>query len=219
MNKNEIIQYAKEKHVKLISVSKTQPISKIQELYNEGLRIFGENKVQELCEKHDALPKDIEWHMIGHLQTNKVKYMSHFVSMIHSVDSLKLLEEINRQAMKNNRVQNFLLQVYVAQEETKFGLDKNELISFINNPKFNKLENVRLRGLMAMASNTSDENQIRQEFKQVNEIFDSIKNEILDADKKIYFTEKSMGMSNDFLIAVECGATKIRIGSLMFGPR
>ena len=219
MNKNEIIQYAKEKHVKLISVSKTQPISKIQELYNEGLRIFGENKVQELCEKHDALPKDIEWHMIGHLQTNKVKYMSHFVSMIHSVDSLKLLEEINRQAMKNNRVQNFLLQVYVAQEETKFGLDKNELISLINNPKFNKLENVRLRGLMAMASNTIDENQIRQEFKQVNEIFDSIKNEILDADKKIYFTEKSMGMSNDFLIAVECGATKIRIGSLMFGPR
>jgi pyridoxal phosphate enzyme (YggS family) len=219
MNKNELIQYAKEKHIKLIAVSKTQSISKIQELYNEGLRIFGENKVQELCEKYDQLPKDIEWHMIGHLQSNKVKYMAHFVSMIHSVDSLKLLEEINKQAMKNNRVQNFLLQVYVAQEETKFGLDKNELISLTNNPKFKKLENVRLRGLMAMASNTSDENQIRREFMQVNEIFNSIKNEILEADKKIYFTEKSMGMSNDFLIAVECGATKIRIGSLMFGPR
>jgi len=219
MNKNEIIQYAKEKHVKLIAVSKTQSISKIQELYNEGLRIFGENKVQELCEKYNQLPKDIEWHMIGHLQTNKVKYMAHFVSMIHSVDSLKLLEEINRQAMKNNRVQNFLLQVFIAREETKFGLDKNELISLINNPKFKKLENVWLRGLMAMASNTSDENQIRREFMLVNEIFNSIKNEILEADKKIYFTEKSMGMSNDFLIAVECGATKIRIGSLMFGPR
>ena len=210
---NELLPYG----AKLVAVSKTKPISAIEALYAQGQRIFGENKVQEMVEKHAALPKDIQWHLIGHLQTNKIKYIAPFVSLIHSVDSLKLLEEINKQAQKNNRVIDCLLQVYIAQEDTKFGLDKEELLDLLSHPSFKSLQNIKICGLMGMASNTDDEVVITQEFQTLNHLFTEIKAKYFIANER--FTELSMGMSSDYKIALKQGATLIRIGSLLFGSR
>lgn len=203
--------------VKLIAVSKTYPTSIVKTAYLAGQRIFGENKVQEMCEKHEQLPKDIEWHLIGHLQSNKVKYIAPFVAMIHSVDSLKLLQEINKQAQKNNRTLKCLLQIYIAQEETKFGLSKEECFSLLNSTNFKQLENIEIVGLMGMASNTSNTAQIRKEFQSLHELFTEIK--LQYHHKTIHLTEISMGMSSDYKIAIEEGSTMIRIGSSIFGSR
>lgn len=210
---NELLPYG----AKLVAVSKTKPTSAIETLYAQGQRIFGENKVQEMVEKHAALPNDIQWHLIGHLQTNKVKYIAPFVSLIHSVDSLKLLEEINKQAQKNNRVIDCLLQVYIAQEDTKFGLDKEELLDLLHHPSFKSLQNINICGLMGMASNTNDEVVINQEFQSLQSLFAAIKSTHFETDDK--FCELSMGMSSDYKIALKHGATLIRIGSLLFGSR
>ncbi|MBK9193015.1 MAG: YggS family pyridoxal phosphate-dependent enzyme [Crocinitomicaceae bacterium] len=204
-------------HVRLIAVSKTKPVSAIQEAYECGQRIFGENKVQELCDKAEILPKDIEWHMIGHLQSNKVKYMAGFVKLIHGVDSLNLLKEIDKQAKKNNRVQDVLLQCYIATEETKFGLSEEELIQILKSEEFKTLRNISVRGLMGMASFTSDENQIRKEFKSLKSLFEKIKTDFFSSDSN--FSEISMGMSGDYKIAIEEGSTMVRIGSSIFGTR
>ncbi len=200
---------------RLIAVSKTQPIEKLLEAYEAGQRIFGENKVQELESKHQALPKDIEWHLIGHLQTNKVKYIAPFVSLIHSVDSLKLLTEVNKQAIKNNRIIPCLLQVYIAKEETKFGLDENEVIELVTNfPAY--LTNVTIDGLMGMASNTDNENQIQAEFKGLKKLFEQLKSV---THPSIRMKELSMGMSSDFELAMQEGSTLVRVGSAIFGTR
>jgi pyridoxal phosphate enzyme (YggS family) len=204
---------------KLIAVSKTKPVDEIMPVYLKGQRIFGENKVQEMVDKHAQMPKDIEWHLIGHLQTNKVKYIAPFVSMIHSIDSLKLLNEVEKQAAKNNRIINVLLQMHVANEETKFGLDQTELIElmdyYLSNPK--NYVHVNIVGIMGMATNTNDTNQIRNEFKQLKGIFQFIKNSYFINKKD--FAEISMGMSSDYTIAIEEGSTMVRIGSLLFGHR
>lgn len=204
---------------KLIAVSKTKPIDDIIALYNQGQRRFGENKVQELVDKYEALPKDIEWHLIGHLQTNKVKYVAPFVSMIHAVDSLKLLFEIEKQAEKCNCKIDILLQMHIAQEETKFGLDTKELIEILEYYTSNstQLSHVRIVGLMGMATNTDDENQIRKEFQDLKNKFLYAKQSYLVGDSN--FTELSMGMSSDYLIAKEEGSTMVRIGSKLFGSR
>ncbi|MFL5762906.1 MAG: YggS family pyridoxal phosphate-dependent enzyme [Bacteroidia bacterium] len=195
--------------VKLVAVSKTYGSDKIMEAYNAGQRIFGENKVQEMIGKYEQLPKDIEWHLIGHLQTNKVKYIAPFVSLIHSVDSLKLLIEIDKQAKKNNRVVSCLLQVHIASEETKYGLYLNEIQSIIESNEAKSLNNIRIIGLMGMASNVSDKKQIALEFK-------TLKDEFL---KYPDFTVLCMGMSSDYLIAIENGSTMIRVGTAIFGER
>lgn len=206
-------------HTKLVAVSKTKPVEEIMPVYHKGQRIFGENKVQEMVDKQEQMPKDIEWHLIGHLQTNKVKYIAPFVSMIHSIDSLKLLNEVEKQAAKNNRVINVLLQMHVANEETKFGLDQTELIElmvyYLSNPK--NYAHVNIVGIMGMATNTNDTNQIRNEFKQLKGIFQFIKNSYFINKKD--FAEISMGMSSDYTIAIEEGSTMVRIGSLLFGHR
>lgn len=203
-------------NVTLCAVSKTKPAEAIMDLYNQGQRVFGENKVQELCDKYEVLPKDIEWHQIGHLQTNKVKYMASFVSMIHAVDSLKLLQEINKQAAKHNRVIDCLLQFHIAQEETKFGMDRSEVEELIQSLKENPLPNIRLRGVMGMASFVDDESQVRTEFKTLKENFDWLKaNHIPSED----FNQISMGMSGDYSIAIEEGSTLVRLGSILFGSR
>jgi len=202
---------------RLVAVSKTQPTEAILNLYDQGQRIFGENKVQELVSKHEALPKDIEWHLIGHLQSNKVKYMASFVTMIHSVDSLKLLEEINRQAERNNRVINCLLQFKINDEETKFGLDQKEAFALLESASYPTLQNIRLCGVMGMASFVEDEAQIRQEFKALHQIFDALKARYFPNDDN--FKEISMGMSDDYPIAVAEGSTLVRIGTLLFGAR
>jgi hypothetical protein len=196
-------------HVKLIAVSKTYPSDVVKLAYDAGQRVFGENKVQEMCEKFEQLPKDIEWHLIGHLQTNKVKYIAPFVSLIHSVDSLKLLQEINKQAAKNNRVIDCLLQIYIAQEETKFGLSEEECNALLASDEFKQLKNIRVIGLMGMASNTEDHEQIRREFRTLKKL----------KDQYPQFTEMSCGMSSDYKIAVEEGSTMIRVGSSIFGKR
>ncbi len=200
-------------HVTLVAVSKTKPIEDILEVYNAGHKIFGENKVQELTDKYENMPKDIEWHMIGHLQRNKVKYIAPFVSLIHGVDSFRLLSEINKRAEQNNRVINCLLQVYIAEEETKFGLDKAEIIELLNSEEFKALKNVQVVGLMGMATNTSDEKQIKKEFSGLKTLFDELK---LNIDS---FSTLSMGMSGDFMHAIECGSNMIRVGSSIFGAR
>ncbi len=204
-----------EKHqAQLICVTKNQTLEAIQEVYKNGLRIFGENRVQELCSKYESLPKDIEWHLIGHLQTNKVKYIAPFVHYIHSVDSLKLLCEINEQAKKNNRKIACLLQCYIAQEESKFGLDKTELIAILENEAFKSLENIEIIGLMGMATNTDDSAQIKNEFEHLKELFNTIKSTYFTSQPS--FKELSMGMSSDYEIALSCGSTYLRIGSLLF---
>ncbi len=205
----QIAQELHEKNVKLIAVSKTKPVEDILALYNAGQKDFGENYVQELVEKHNALPKDINWHFIGHLQTKKVKYIADFISLIHGVDSLKLLTEINKQAAKHNRKINVLLQVHIATEETKFGLDENELDQIMKSSELAQLKNINVIGLMGMASFTTNEQQIENEFK----FLESLKN------KYPGLTELSMGMSSDYHLAVDHGSTMVRIGSLLFGVR
>jgi len=203
-------------NVKLIAVSKTKPIELIEEAYQSGHRIYGENKAQELAGKYEALPKDIEWHMIGHMQTNKVKYIAPFVSLIHGVDSFKLLKVINKEGEKNNRKINCLLQFHIASEETKFGLDLNEAIEFIKSDEFKNLNNVNICGVMGMATYTENEDTIRSEFKELVHIFNELKQAYFtDSD----FKEISMGMSGDYKIAIEEGATMVRIGSILFGAR
>ncbi|MCO4291716.1 YggS family pyridoxal phosphate-dependent enzyme [Solitalea sp. MAHUQ-68] len=203
--------------VKLIAVSKTQPIEKVKEAYDAGHRIFGENQVQEMVEKHEALPKDIEWHLIGHLQTNKVKYIAPFVNLIHSVDSMKLLQEINKQALKNNRVIDCLLQVYIADEETKFGLGYDEAIELLRSEEFSQLGNVRIVGVMGIATNTNSQKQIKEEFYELATFFTGLKTAFFR--KNPAFKEISMGMSGDYLVAIEQGSTMIRVGSAIFGER
>jgi len=204
-------------HVKLIAVSKTHPVSVIMEAYNAGHKIFGENRVQELLSKYDEMPKDVEWHLIGHLQTNKVKYIAPFVSLIHSVDSLKLLSVIDKEAQKCNRVIDCLLQVYIASEETKFGLSADELHELLKNPEFEKLQNVRVCGLMGMATFTDNMEQVRMEFRFLKNLFNEVKQTYFQNHP--WFKELSMGMSSDYRIAIEEGSTMVRIGSNIFGHR
>ena len=201
----------------LIAVSKTKPVQDILELYQAGQKIFGENKVQEMVSKYEALPKDIEWHLIGHLQTNKVKYIAHFVSLIHSVDSLRLLQEINKQAEKSERIISCLFQIFIATEETKFGLTEDELIQLLDSTEFSELKNIRICGLMGMASNTDDGKKIETEFAGLQKLFTRIKQNYFANDPA--FKEISMGMSSDYKIALKQGATLIRIGSMIFGDR
>lgn len=203
-------------NVKLIAVSKMKPAELIKEAYEAGHREFGENKVQELREKQPILPDDIEWHMIGHLQSNKVKYIAPYVYMIHAVDSFKLLKEINKRAKNNDRVIKVLLQIHIATEESKFGFNGEEVVEILKNPDFKELENIQVSGLMGMATNTLDMDLIRSEFKGLKDLFDQLQNEYLDIDT---FTELSMGMSNDYLIAIEEGSTMVRIGTAIFGLR
>lgn len=214
---HNILTELKPYHAQLVAVSKTKPVSDIQEMYRAGQRIFGENKVQEMVEKYEALPKDIEWHLIGHLQTNKVKYIAPFVSLIHSVDSLKLLQEIDKQAAKNNRVKDCLLQIYIANEETKFGLDKTEAKELVSSEEYKALNHIRICGVMGMATNTDDETQIETEFEGLKDFFEELKNNHFSNSS--YFKEISMGMSGDYKLALKHGATLIRVGSLLFGSR
>lgn len=202
---------------RLIAVSKTQPVEKLHEAYAAGQRLFGENKVQELAAKYEALPKDIAWHMIGHLQSNKVKYIAPFVSLIHSVDSMKLLSEINKQALKANRNIACLLQVHIAQEETKFGFSEDELLKMLASDDFKTFTNITLTGLMGMATLTRDEGQIRKEFKTLKALFEKLKTIPLPAS--VQFSELSMGMSSDYTIAMQEGSTLVRIGTALFGDR
>lgn len=216
-----IISQLQPKNVSLVAVSKTKPVEDIEEMYQLGQRDFGENYVQEMVDKTVKLPKDISWHFIGHLQTNKVKYIAPFVSLIHGVDSLKLLTEINKQAVKNKRNIDCLLQVHIAEEETKFGLDEAELNLVINQFGDLALDNVRIKGLMGMASFTDDLNKVRKEFRGLKQIFDkyskiaasSVNSE--NCDLRIL----SMGMSSDYTLAIEEGSNMVRIGSLLFGAR
>lgn len=201
---------------KLIAVSKTNPVEKIQEAYDAGQRRFAENKVQELVPKHDALPKDIEWHMIGHLQSNKVKYIVPFVHLIHSVDSGKLLEEINKQAKRINRVIPCLLQVHIAEEETKFGFSEKEVLMLIGGDDFKQLQHITVVGLMGMATLTADSNQIKKEFKGLRLLFEKIRS---SPPTGVEMKELSTGMSSDYKIAVAEGSTMIRVGTAIFGER
>lgn len=204
-------------HVTLVAVSKTYPASDIQQAYAAGQRHFGENKVQEMVDKQALLPIDIQWHLIGHLQSNKVKYITSFVALIHSVDSLKLLQEINKQAMKNERIIDCLLQFHVAKEETKFGLSLVGANNLLTSPEFAQMKNVRIVGIMGMASFTNDKNTVRSEFKLLKSIFDELKKAYFLTENS--FKEISMGMSGDYKIAVEEGSTIIRVGSSIFGLR
>ena len=203
--------------VKLIAVSKTKPVESITEAYNAGQRIFGENTVQELVEKYERLPKDIEWHLIGHLQSNKVKYIAPFINMIHSVDSLKLLQEINKQAIKNNRVIDCLLQIYIADEDTKYGLDFSEAIDLLRSKEFTELKNIRIRGVMGIATFTVNPRMTQDEFYELKTFYTGLKETIFRKNPE--FTEISMGMSGDYKIAIEKGSTMIRLGSTIFGSR
>lgn len=204
-------------HVKLVCVSKFHPDEAILDAYNTGERVFGESKVQEMTGKYERLPKDIEWHFIGHLQTNKVKYIVPYVSLIHGVDSEKLLAEIDKQAVRIGCEVNCLLQVHIAKEETKFGFDEPELIQFCESGGLLRYPNVRICGLMGMATFTNDKEQVKTEFEQLKSIFDRLKSSYFGQSSE--FKELSMGMSDDFLIAIACGSTMVRIGSSIFGTR
>jgi pyridoxal phosphate enzyme (YggS family) len=208
-----ICQQSIDAGVTLIAVSKTKPIDDILALYDLGQRDFGENYVQELVGKHEILPKDIRWHFIGHLQSNKAKYIAPFVHLVHGVDSEKLLSEINKQGKKNNQIINCLLQVHIAQEETKFGFDDNELIELLNSGRLNELKNVTVKGLMGMASFTEDKHLIEKEFRHLKSLFDKAKTIISSVDTL------SMGMSADYELAISVGSNMIRVGSLLFGAR
>ena len=203
-------------HVTLVAVSKTKPVSDLMEAYQAGQRIFGENKIQEMVEKHEQMPKDIEWHMIGHVQRNKVKYMAEFVSLIHGVDSFKLLREINKQAQKHNRVINCLLQIKIAEEDSKFGMSANDAKTLITSEEFSKLKNVCITGVMGMATFTDDEQQVTQEFKRLKSIFTDLK-PLQTSNCNLQTI--SMGMSGDYELAIENGSTMIRVGSSIFGAR
>ena len=213
----KILTELADSQTKLVAVSKTKPVAAIQAMYDEGQRIFGENRVQELVEKEAALPKDIEWHQIGHLQTNKVKYIAPFVSLIHAVDSFKLLKEINKQAAKNNRIIDCLLQFHIAQESSKFGFDEVTATEVLSNSAFQQLANIRIVGVMGMATFTQDKVQVKQEFQQLKQLFDSLKATFFPLD--LHFKEISMGMSGDYKLAIAEGSTMVRIGSLLFGSR
>lgn len=202
---------------RLVAVSKFHPASAIQEAYDAGQRIFGESKVQELEEKHDILPQDIEWHFIGHLQTNKVKYIAPYISMIHAVDSFKLLTEINKQAAKGGRVIPCLLEIHVAKEETKYGFTLDECMDMLNSENWKELTNVSICGIMGMATNTDDENMIEQEFSTLASFFENLKSTVFRNDDS--FRELSMGMSEDYHLAIKHGSTLVRIGSKIFGIR
>ncbi len=207
------------KGVTLVAVSKTKPAADIQALYDLGQRDFGENYVQELAEKQEHLPKDIRWHFIGHLQSNKVKYIAPFVHLVHTVDSFKLLQEINKQAAKSNRTIDVLLQMYIADEETKFGMDEKEILGFMDyyEARRNDLRNVRICGLMGMATNTENEEQVRAEFNRLHNFFIHLNDSSFFG--KPYFSVCSMGMSADHEIAIEAGSNMVRIGSMLFGNR
>ncbi|MBU3660856.1 MAG: YggS family pyridoxal phosphate-dependent enzyme [Flavobacteriales bacterium] len=211
------IQKAIPANVCLVAVSKTKPVSDLLEAYQAGQRHFGENKVQEMTEKWEVLPKDIQWHLIGHLQTNKVKYIAPYVHLIHSVDSLKLLAEINKQGAKNQRVISVLLQFYIAKEETKFGLDFEEAVELLTSDTFKSFNNIHVVGVMGMASFTDDESVVRAEFSQLKAIFTRLKNSFFQNDDS--FKEISMGMSGDYQLAIEQGSTMVRVGSSIFGGR
>lgn len=201
------------KDVTLVAVSKTKPVSDLMEAYHAGQRVFGENKIQEMEAKWQKMPEDVEWHMIGHVQRNKVKYMAPFVSLIHAVDSLKLLKEINKEALKNNRTINCLLQIKIAEEESKFGMDEADAASLLASEAFKKLQNVKVVGLMGMATFTDDERQISEEFQKLKDVFEKFK--IQDSRFEIL----SMGMSGDYKIAIEHGSNMVRVGSAIFGER
>ena len=204
-------------NVTLIAVSKTKPVSDLQEAYDAGQRIFGENKALEMRDKHQALPADIQWHFIGHLQTNKIKYIAPFVTLIHAIDSLPLLEAVNKEAAKNNRIIDCLLQFHIAQEETKFGLDMNEARAMLESESFKNLNNINICGVMGMATFTDNAAQVRNEFKNLKNIFETLKENYFK--EKVSFKEISMGMSDDYPIAIEEGATMVRVGSKIFGAR
>lgn len=199
-------------HVTLVAVSKTKPVSDILEAYNSGQRIFGENKIQEMAEKYEQLPKDIEWHMIGHVQRNKVKYMAHFVDLIHGVDNLKLLREINKQAEKHDRVIKCLLQIKIAEEDSKFGMPPEDALKLLQDEAFKELKHIAIVGVMGMATFTNDEAQIKTEFSCLKTTFDK-----LNAFQPMEII--SMGMSGDYPLAIECGSTMVRVGSSIFGER
>ena len=203
--------------VTLVAVSKTKPVSDLQEAYDAGQRVFGENYPQEMRDKHEVLPQDIQWHFIGHLQTNKIKYIIPFVTLIHSIDTANLLEAVNKEARKHDRVVDCLLQFHIAQEETKFGLDLNEARQLLESEVFKQMDNIRICGVMGMATFTDDEVEIRKEFKHLKEIFEILKKDYFDGQSQ--FKELSMGMSEDYPIAIEEGATLVRVGSKIFGPR
>ncbi len=207
------IQNELPENVTLVAVSKTKPITDIKEAYSAGQRIFGENKIQEMVTKYEELPKDIEWHMIGHLQRNKVKYMAHFVSLIHGVDSLKTLKEIDKQAKKHNRVIQCLLQVRIAQEETKFGFPISEIKDILSSEEMIQLKNITISGLMGMATFTDNKEQLKNEFTSLKKLFEELKKEYSQ------LSILSMGMSGDYQLAIENGSTMVRIGSAVFGNR
>lgn len=203
-------------HVTLVAVSKTKPVTDLMEAYNAGQRIFGENKIQEMTEKHEVMPKDIEWHMIGHVQSNKVKYMAPFVSLIHGVDNFKLLKEINKQAKKHGRIIDCLFQIKIASEDSKFGMAPSEALEILKSEAFSELKNIRIIGLMGMATFTDDENQVKKEFNLLKSTFNDLKQQ-QTANCKLQTV--SMGMSGDYQLAIDCGSTMIRVGSSIFGIR
>ncbi|MEL0643230.1 YggS family pyridoxal phosphate-dependent enzyme [Olleya sp. Ti.3.14] len=207
------IQATLPKHVTLVAVSKTKPVNDLMEAYNAGQRIFGENKIQEMADKHQEMPKDIKWHMIGHVQTNKVKYMADFVDLIHGVESFKLLKEINKQAKKHDRSIDCLLQIKIASEDSKFGMSIPDATNLLQSEEFSALTNINVIGVMGMATFTEDQNQIKQEFDLLKTTFDSLQT-IHPSLKTI-----SMGMSGDYQLAIDCGSTMVRVGSSIFGAR
>ena len=200
-------------HVTLVAVSKTKPVSDLMEAYNAGQRIFGENKIQEMAEKYEEMPKDIEWHMIGHVQRNKVKYMAEFVSLIHGVESFKLLKEINKQAEKHDRIIDCLIQIKIAEEESKFGMSAKEASTLLQSPEFSQLKHINIVGVMGMATFTDDMKQVENEFKFLKSTFDELKT--LNPN----LLTISMGMSGDYQLAIDCGSTMVRVGSSIFGAR
>jgi len=213
----EILSKLAKTNTKLVAVSKTKPAAQILAMYEQGQRIFGENRIQEIVDKQAELPADISWHAIGHLQTNKVKYIAPFVALIHSVDSLKLLKEINKQAARNDRTIDCLLQIKIAAEESKFGLSESSALELLQSEAYQQMKNIRIVGLMGMATFTEDEAQVRQEFRQLKNFFEQLKSDFFATDP--HFIEISMGMSGDFELAQAEGSTMVRIGSLLFGSR
>jgi pyridoxal phosphate enzyme (YggS family) len=203
-------------HVTLVAVSKTKPVSDLMEAYNAGQRIFGENKIQEMAEKYEEMPKDIQWHMIGHVQTNKVKYMAEFVSLIHGVDSFKLLKEINKQAKKYNRIIDCLLQIKIAEEDSKFGMSADDASALLQSEQLSTLRNIKITGLMGMATFTDNEAQIKNEFNYLKSTFNQLK---FLKTQNCNLETISMGMSGDYQLAIECGSTMVRVGSSIFGSR
>ena len=207
--------------ITLVAVSKTKPLSEIMEAYNAGQRVFGENKIQEMTDKYEQLPKDIQWHMIGHVQRNKVKFMASFVSLIHGVDSFKLLSEINKQAQKHNRIINCLLQIKIASEDSKFGMTGNEASSILQSEEFSELKHIKVIGLMGMATFTNNQNQVKKEFLLLKNTFEELKQLETAPDnfRNCQLNTISMGMSDDYKLAIDCGSTMIRVGSSIFGAR